>query len=84
MQVNKLMEELAEVTGTLIAPRQLEFLSEKQTNYLSMLCENILRPNTWAFYYKPKDESLKIIKDILKTKVYLDKKDSYLKMKFDK
>lgn len=79
-----LLLKLAEVTERIIPEEQLASLTEKQIWYLKALCENILTPNTSAFYYKGKEESLTIIKNILKIKPYLSKKEVFLNMKFGK
>lgn len=71
--------KLTEALDTIITDKHLEGLTEKQINYLKMLVENVLTPNENAFYYRSKEDSLVIIKDILKIKPkYIDKKDFLL------
>lgn len=75
--------QLSEALDRVISPKDLEGKTEKKIKYLKMLCENILNPHPEAFYYKPKPESISIIKDILGIKSnYVDKKEFYLQTKF--
>ena len=78
-----LEKQLTEILGKFITDKDLEGKTDKQIWYLKALCENILDPHDWAFYYKDKDESLKIIKSILdiKESKHSDKTNFYLKNK---
>ena len=78
-----LLIQLSEVLERIITKEDLEGKTEKQIWYLKALCENILKPNYSAFYYKGAEESTKIIKNILGIhSEFVDKKQAYLKIKF--
>jgi hypothetical protein len=70
---------LTEALDRVISPKDLEKKTDKQLWYLKALCENVLTPNESRFYYKSKEESIAIIKDILGIKSKMvDKKEGYL------
>lgn len=84
----ELQSNLFEALRTPVSEVILNQLSEKQIWYLKAMCENILKPNEGAFYYKGEQESLEIIKNILeqgKNKIparkYSNKTEIYLKLK---
>jgi len=71
--------QLTEALDRVISPKDLEGKTDKQLWYLKALSENILTPNESRFYYKSKEESISIIKDILGIKSReIDKKEFYL------
>jgi hypothetical protein len=81
--MESLQKKLTEILQRFITDKDLEGKTDKQLWYLKALVENIINPNKGAFYYKPKNESLKIIKDILGIREYLDKKQAFIKTKFN-
>lgn len=76
--LKQLGTELAEVIDRIIPESQLEKLSEKQRAFLGTL----IYLNSTGQLTRDGQPPIAVIKDILGIKPYLDKKETFLKLKF--